>query len=90
MAALAAAGLGPLLAVWRFDLGERGMIGDAGANSMGAFLGFITATALPLWALCIVAVLLFIINALSEKVSFSAIVEGNAFLKALDDLGRKN
>jgi hypothetical protein len=89
VAALAVAGLGPLVAVWRFDLGEKGMLGDAGANSMGAFLGYLMATALPLWALAIVTVGLFVINALSEKVSFSAIVEGNGFLRALDDLGRK-
>jgi len=28
--------LGPVAAVWRFDLGEEGMLGDAGSNVMGA------------------------------------------------------
>jgi hypothetical protein len=89
MAALVLAGLGPLIAVWRFDLGERGMIGDAGANSMGAFLGFLYATALPVWALAIVTVGLAAVNLLSERVSFTRIIEGNAALSALDEWGRK-
>ncbi|MDR2106606.1 MAG: hypothetical protein LBP24_04285 [Coriobacteriales bacterium] len=89
LAALAFAGLGPLVAVWRFDLGEKGMIGDAGANSMGAFLGFLFATALPIWALGIAAVVLLAVNLLSERVSFSRIIEANALLSAWDEWGRK-
>ncbi|MDR1082357.1 MAG: hypothetical protein LBL27_00605 [Coriobacteriales bacterium] len=89
LAALALAGLGPLLAVWRFDLGERGMIGDAGANSMGAFLGFLYATALPVWALVLAVAVLAVVNLLSERVSFSKIIEANAILSSLDAWGRK-
>ena len=86
--ALLLAALGPLLAVWRFDLGEKGMLGDAGANSMGVFLGFIFATTLPVWALAIVAVGLAAINLLSERVSFTKIIANNKVLTALDELGR--
>ncbi|MDR0347142.1 MAG: hypothetical protein LBH56_02035 [Coriobacteriales bacterium] len=86
---LALAGLGPLVAVWRFDLGERGMIGDAGANSMGAFLGFLYATALPIWALVLMVAVLAAANLLSERVSFSQVIEGNKVLAALDGWGRK-
>jgi hypothetical protein len=89
LAALALAGLGPLVAVWRFDLGERGMIGDAGANSMGAFLGFLYATALPTWMLIIAVVALIAVNLLSERVSFSKIIEANAVLSAVDGWGRR-
>jgi hypothetical protein len=89
LAALALAGLGPLVAVWRFDLGEKGMLGDAGANSMGAFLGFIFATASPTWALAITVVVLVAVNLLSERVSFSRIIASNAVLSAWDELGRK-
>jgi hypothetical protein len=88
MAALALAGLGPLVAVWRFDAGEKGMLGDAGANSMGAFLGFLLATSLPLWGLALLTVALFSVNVLSERVSFSKIVDGNRLLSFLDGLGR--
>ena len=86
--ALLLAALGPLLAVWRFDLGEKGMIGDAGANSMGVFLGFLFATALPVWFLAVVAVGLAVVNLLSERVSFSRIIARNKVLSALDELGR--
>lgn len=87
--ALALAGLGPLVAVWRFDLGEKGMLGDAGANSMGAFLGFLFATASPTWALVIAVLILIAINLLSERVSFSKIIASNAVLAAWDEWGRK-
>ena len=86
--ALLLAALGPLLAVWRFDLGEKGMIGDAGANSMGVFLGFLFALALPVWFLAVVVVGLAVVNLLSERVSFSGIIARNKVLSALDELGR--
>jgi hypothetical protein len=89
IAALALAALGPLAAVWRFDLGEKGMIGDAGANSMGAFLGFLFATSLPIWALVVLTIGLFAINLLSERVSFSRIIERTPLLQKWDQLGRK-
>lgn len=88
--ALALAGFGPLLAVWRFDVGEKGMLGDAGANSMGAFLGFILATALPIWMLVVWAVVLLALNLASEYVSFSTVIENNRILRKLDALGRKD
>ncbi|GHU10199.1 glycosyl transferase [Betaproteobacteria bacterium] len=85
---LALAGLGPILAVWRFDLGEKGMLGDCGANSMGAFLGFIYATTLPLWGLVILAAVLFFANIAGERVSFSDIINRNKLLRFFDHLGR--
>jgi len=87
---LALAGIGPLIAVWRFDIGERGMLGDAGANSMGAFLGFILATALPLWLLVPWAAVLLALNLTGEYISFSKIIERNRILSKLDRLGRKD
>lgn len=90
LAAVALAGLGPLLAVWRFDLGERGMLGDAGANSMGAFLGFLLATSLPLWGLALLVVALFALNIASEYVSFSSLIERTTVLRVIDNWGRKD
>jgi len=87
--ALTLAALGPLVAVWRFDVREKGMLGDAGANSMGVFLGFMYATALPLWGLAVVAVILAALNLLSERFSFSKVIAGNRVLTFLDELGRK-
>jgi hypothetical protein len=80
--------LGPALAVWRFDLGERGMLGDAGSNAMGAIVGYLLAGSLPLPLLAGVAVVLLALNALSERLSFSALIERIGILRYIDRLGR--
>lgn len=80
--------LGPVAATWTYDLGERGMLGDAGANAMGAVAGMFVVAGLPLWALGSYAALLFALNVASERVSFSRVIEGNALLRRLDALGR--
>jgi hypothetical protein len=80
--------LGPVIAVWILDLGERGMLGDAGANAMGALAGFMLASSLPLWALCGYAVIVLALNLASERVSFSKVIEANAALRWIDGLGR--
>ncbi|MBN1192288.1 MAG: hypothetical protein JXA36_01145 [Coriobacteriia bacterium] len=80
--------LGPVAAVWRFDLGERGMLGDAGSNAMGAIVGYLLAGSLSLEWLAPVAVLLVGINVLSERVSFSKVIDRTPPLRFLDNLGR--
>jgi hypothetical protein len=79
---------GPVLAVWRYDLGERGMLGDAGANAMGALAGFLIVVYLPLWGLATAAAVLLALNVVSERISFSKVIEGNRFLRRIDGLGR--
>jgi hypothetical protein len=80
--------LGPVLAVWRFDLGERAMLGDAGANAMGALAGFLLVWRSPLWLIVTLAVVLLALNLASERVSFSAVIEKTGFLRWIDGLGR--
>jgi hypothetical protein len=80
--------LGPVFAVWRYDLGERGMLGDAGANAAGALAGYVLAATLPLWGLAVAAAVSLALNLASEKVSFSEIIERVGFLRWLDGLGR--
>jgi hypothetical protein len=80
--------LGPVVAVWRYDLGERGMLGDAGANAMGALAGFLIVVYLPLWGLATAAAVLLALNVASERISFSKVIEGNRFLRWIDGLGR--
>jgi len=87
-AALAIFVLGPVLATWRYDLGERGMLGDAGANPMGAVAGILIVAGLPLWALMAFAALMLALNLVSERVSFSAVIDGNAALRRIDAIGR--
>ncbi len=71
------------------DLGERAMLGDAGANALGAMLGTAAATSLPrparLAALGVVAGL----TAASEVVSFTKVIERTPALRWLDMLGRR-
>jgi hypothetical protein len=71
------------------DLGERAMLGDAGANALGAMLGTAAATSLPrparLAALSVVAAL----TAASEVVSFTKVIERTPALRWLDMLGRR-
>jgi UDP-GlcNAc:undecaprenyl-phosphate GlcNAc-1-phosphate transferase len=88
---LALATFGPVLAVWGFDVGERGMLGDAGANAAGVFVGWVLANALVAWwwALAAYVVLALALNLLSERFSFSAVIDKTPFLSSLDALGRK-
>jgi hypothetical protein len=80
--------LGPVCAVWRYDLGERAMLGDAGANAMGAFAGYLLARSAPLWLLGAMALVLLALNLASEGVSFSSVIERVPLLAWLDGLGR--
>ena len=70
------------------DLAERVMIGDAGANCLGAMLGVATA---GLSRPARVALLTGIagLTAASEVVSFTAVIERTPALRWLDMLGRR-
>ena len=81
--------LGPLLAVFVYDLGEEGMLGDAGANPMGAVIGMFMVAGLSPALLVAWALLLLALNLASERVSFSAVIEKNRALAWLDGLGRR-
>jgi hypothetical protein len=86
--ALVAGPLGATLAVLPDDLGERVMLGDAGANAVGALLGLRLA-AIP--GRGPRAALLAVVTALtlaSEKVSFTKVIEATPGLRELDRLGR--
>ena len=81
--------LGPVVAVWRYDLGERAMLGDAGANAAGALLGWLAVQMLAsTWILGLYVALMLVLNLASERISFSRVIEGNRVLSWLDGLGR--
>ncbi len=86
---LAWAALIPAALALPTDLREIGMLGDAGANVLGAAVGTAAARRLPgplrLGALAGVIAL----TLASEKVSFSAVIDANPVLHALDQLGRR-
>jgi UDP-GlcNAc:undecaprenyl-phosphate/decaprenyl-phosphate GlcNAc-1-phosphate transferase len=70
------------------DLRQRSMLGDCGANALGAAAGTVAAASLPLpmkmMALFVVAAL----NLASERVSFTAVIDRSPLLRWLDRLGR--
>jgi UDP-N-acetylmuramyl pentapeptide phosphotransferase/UDP-N-acetylglucosamine-1-phosphate transferase len=86
---LVAGPLGATLGVLPADLGERIMLGDCGANAIGALLGLRLA-ALP--GRGARAGLLAVVTALtlaSEKISFTQVIESTPGLRELDRLGRR-
>ncbi len=88
-AVLAAVPLGAAAALLPDDLGERAMLGDGGANALGALLGLAAVTRLGRpgrWALLGTVAAL---TAASEKISFTKVIAGNRVLNAIDMLGRR-
>ena len=70
------------------DLAGRSMLGDCGANALGAAVATAAAQALP-WQLRLAAfAAVAALNLPSERVSFTAVIERTPVLRRLDDLGR--
>ncbi|MFN2525450.1 MAG: hypothetical protein ABR505_04200 [Actinomycetota bacterium] len=86
---LAATGMAVALVVCLpFDLRERAMLGDAGANPIGAVLGLGLAISLSESGRIAALVVLAVLNLASERISFSAVIERNKVLAWLDQIGR--
>lgn len=86
---LVAGPLGATLATLPEDLGERVMLGDSGANALGALLGLRAASIpgrAPRAGLLAAVVALTLA---SEKVSFTKVIEATPGLRELDRLGRR-
>ena len=79
--------LGSVLGVLGADLKEKVMLGDTGANPLGALVGvcfLATGNHAVLLGGCVVGIAL---NLVAEKVSFSRIIVSNSLLLRLDSLG---
>jgi UDP-N-acetylmuramyl pentapeptide phosphotransferase/UDP-N-acetylglucosamine-1-phosphate transferase len=71
------------------DLAEEVMLGDTGANALGALLGVaLAARSGPVGRAAILAGLAGL-TAASEKVSFTKVIESTPVLRELDALGRR-
>lgn len=83
-----AVGVGAASALLAPDLRERIMLGDAGANPLGALVGLAWLVALPTptgrWFLLLT---LLVLNVASEVVSFSAMIDRVGPLRWFDRLG---
>lgn len=88
----APAGLGPVLGavagVLPADLAGRSMLGDCGANALGAGLATAAAASLPRSARALALLSVAALNVASERVSFTAVIEATPWLRRLDQLGR--
>jgi UDP-N-acetylmuramyl pentapeptide phosphotransferase/UDP-N-acetylglucosamine-1-phosphate transferase len=83
-----AVAMGALLALVPADLGERLMIGDTGANPLGAVLALGLVLVAPVWGRAVALAVVLALNLLSEAVSFSAVIERVGPLRWVDRAGR--
>lgn len=87
--ALAEAAVLPALGALAADLREHGMLGDAGANVLGAAIGTAAARSLPAPARLALLGTVIALNLASEKISFSAVIDRTPALRTLDRWGRR-
>jgi UDP-GlcNAc:undecaprenyl-phosphate GlcNAc-1-phosphate transferase len=85
---VAAAALGAAGALLPADLGERAMLGDAGANAVGATLGLAAVAREGRAARLAHLGALVALTVASERVSFTAVIERTPLLRWADRLGR--
>jgi UDP-N-acetylmuramyl pentapeptide phosphotransferase/UDP-N-acetylglucosamine-1-phosphate transferase len=86
---IAAGTLGAGSALLQADLGEEIMLGDAGANALGALLGVALTARTGTAARAVALAALAALTAASEKVSFTRVIQDTPWLRTLDELGRR-
>jgi UDP-N-acetylmuramyl pentapeptide phosphotransferase/UDP-N-acetylglucosamine-1-phosphate transferase len=86
---VAAGTLGAGAALLPADLGEEIMLGDAGANALGALLGVALIARTGPAGRAVALTVLAALTAASEKVSFTKVIQDTPWLRELDALGRR-
>lgn len=86
---VAGSGGGAALGLLSGDLRAKYMLGDTGANLLGALAGLILTTQLSVAGMGMALGLLVIGNALGEMVSYNRLINANSVLFWLDQLGRR-
>lgn len=81
--------LGAAAAAAAGDLGERDMLGDCGANALGAALGSQVAFTAPRALRWLALAGVVGLTLASEKVSFSKVIQDNDVLRRVDAWGRR-
>ena len=81
--------VGAALALLPGDLGERFMLGDTGANALGAVLGLGVVMATDVGPRLAVLAGVAVLNAAGEAVSFSGVIDAVPLLRAVDRAGRR-
>jgi hypothetical protein len=72
-----------------YDLREKGMLGDAGSNALGAMLGLSSVSRLTGTSRWLAIGALAGLNLLGERRSLGELIERTPVLRALDELGRE-
>ncbi|MFF1528788.1 hypothetical protein [Cellulomonas sp. NPDC058312] len=85
----AAAVLGAVVAELPDDLAERDMLGDSGANAVGAVLGTVAVQACPRPVRLALLAGVVALTVASEKVSFTAVIARTPVLREIDAWGRR-
>jgi hypothetical protein len=83
-----AGGVGTGAGVLRYDLEERAMLGDAGANLLGFVAGVGLFVRLPVWGLAVALAVLLALHAVAETVTLTRVLRSVPPLRWFDDLGR--
>jgi UDP-N-acetylmuramyl pentapeptide phosphotransferase/UDP-N-acetylglucosamine-1-phosphate transferase len=86
---VAAGTLGAAGALLPADLREEIMLGDSGANALGALLGVALAARTGPTGRLLALTVLASLTAASEKVSFTKVIADTPWLRAADELGRQ-
>lgn len=84
----AASATGAALALLPEDLAGRSMLGDTGANPLGAVLGVALVQRQGTSGRLLTLAVLTALTLASERVSFTAVIEATPVLRELDALGR--
>ena len=84
----AAVTLGSSLALLRDDLAGRSMLGDTGANPLGAVLGLALVQRQGPGARTATLMVLTALTLASERVSFTRVIEATPVLRLIDEAGR--
>jgi UDP-GlcNAc:undecaprenyl-phosphate GlcNAc-1-phosphate transferase len=88
-APLAAAAAGSAVAALPADLAERTMLGDTGANALGALLGVGVLAGSGRRGRAVVLAGLVALTLASERISFTRVIGSTPGLRQLDGLGRR-
>jgi UDP-GlcNAc:undecaprenyl-phosphate GlcNAc-1-phosphate transferase len=80
--------IGPALVAGAYDLRERAMLGDTGANLLGALAGLWLVLTLSTTGQLIALAVLVVITVYGEFCSISALIQRTPGLRQLDALGR--